>query len=128
MSTTSGTHSAATHEVLNQPPPLVDYNAFEADVALGEAVVREGGTWGLDRVRDFGAVVASAEALDHAKRAQRNIPVLKTHDRYGNRIDEIQNEPSIHWMLRLGVEREVNSLPWRDSRSEERRVGKECRS
>src|SRR2546421_2603405 len=114
MSTTSGTHSAATHEVLNQPPPLVDYNAFEADPALREALVREGGEWGLDRVRDFGAVVASGEALNHAKRAQRNAPVLNTHDRYGNRIDEVEYDPSMHWMLRLGVEREVNSLPWRE--------------
>src|SRR2546421_8654455 len=116
MSTTSGTHSAATHEVLNQPPPLVDYNAFEADPALREALVREGGEWGLDRVRDFGAVVASGEALNHAKRAQRNAPVLNTHDRYGNRIDEVEYDPSMHWMLRLGVEREVNSLPWRQPR------------
>jgi putative acyl-CoA dehydrogenase len=117
MSTTSASRPAVTHEVLNQPPPLADYNAFEADPALAEALIREGGEWGLDRVRDFGAVVASAEALAHAKRAQRNIPVLTTHDRYGNRIDEIDYDPSMHWMLRLGVEREVNSLPWREPRA-----------
>jgi putative acyl-CoA dehydrogenase len=116
MSTTSRSHRARTHEVLNQPPPLADYNAFDADNALREALIREGGEWGLDRVRDFGAVVASAEALAHAKRAQRNIPVLNTHDRYGNRIDEVEYDPSMHWMLRLGVEREVNSLPWREPR------------
>jgi putative acyl-CoA dehydrogenase len=116
MSTTSHAHHGATHEVLNQPPPLVDYNAFEADVALREALIREDGDWALDRVRDFGAVVASAEALAHAKRAQRNIPVLNTHDRYGNRIDTVEYDPSMHWMLRLGVEREVNSLPWREPR------------
>ena len=68
-------------------------------------------------MRDFGAVVGSAEALDHAKRAQRNIPVLRTHDRYGNRVDEIDYDPSMHWMLRLGVERELNSLPWREPRA-----------
>jgi putative acyl-CoA dehydrogenase len=117
MSTTSRTPSAATHEVTNQPPPLVGHNAFEADPVLLEAVVREGGEWGLDRIRDFGGVVASAEALDHAKRAQRNIPVLKTHDRYGHRVDQIDYDPSMHWMLRLGVERELNSLPWREERA-----------
>src|SRR6202011_727745 len=117
MSTTSHAHHGVTHEVLNQPPPLVDYNAFEADVALREAFIREGDEWGLDRVRDFGAVIASAEALAHAKRAQRNIPVLNTHDRYGNRIDEVDYDPSMHWMLRLGVEGEVNALAWRQPRA-----------
>ncbi len=67
--------------------------------------------------RDFGGDRRlRAEALAHAKRAQRNIPVLRTHDRYGNRIDEIDYDPSMHWMLRLGVERELNSLPWREPR------------
>jgi putative acyl-CoA dehydrogenase len=116
MATTSSSNRTATHEVINQPPPLVDYNAFDADPALSEALVREGGEWGVDRVRDFGDVVASAEALEHAKRAQRNIPVLRSHDRYGNRIDAIDYDPSMHWMLRLGVEREINSLPWRQPR------------
>jgi len=116
MSATRPARTAATHEVSNQPPPLVDYNALDADPALCEALAREGGEWGLDRVRDFGAVVAGAEAQDHARRAQRNIPLLRSHDRYGNRIDQVEYDPSMHWMLRLGVEREVNSLPWRERR------------
>jgi len=115
MSTISSRRTA-THEVVNQPPPLADYDPLTADPALHEALIREGGEWGMDRVRDFGNVVASGEALAHAKRAQRNIPVLRTHDRYGHRVDEIDYDPSMHWMLRLGVEREVNSLPWRDPR------------
>jgi len=106
----------ATHEVLNQSRPLVDFNALDADPALIDALEREGGAWGMDRVRDFGAVVASAEAQEHSRRAQRNLPVLHSHDRFGHRIDEVEYDPSMHWMLRLGVEREVNSLPWRDPR------------
>jgi putative acyl-CoA dehydrogenase len=105
-----------THEVLNQPPPLEDYNAFDADSALQEALVREGGQWGIDRVRDFGAVCGSAEAREHSRRAQRNIPRLLTHDRFGNRIDAIDYDPSFHWMLRFAIERELPSLPWRDPR------------
>src|SRR5712692_50268 len=107
----------STHEVLNQPPPLEGYNAFDADPALVEALEREGGAWGEDRVRDFGAVVASPEALAHARPAQTNLPVLHTHDRYGHRIDEVEYDPSMHWMLRLGVQRKINSLPWREPRA-----------
>jgi putative acyl-CoA dehydrogenase len=102
-----------THEVFNQVPPLEDFNAYEADVALQEALVREGGAWGADRVREFGAICGSAEARDHSRRAQRNVPRLLTHDRYGNRIDAIDYDPAFHWMLRLGVENELPSLPWR---------------
>ncbi|PZR67775.1 MAG: DNA alkylation response protein [Solirubrobacterales bacterium] len=117
MSTADRTSPHFTHEIVNQPPPLADYNALDADPALGEGLAREGGAWGVDRVHDFGAVVASTEAQEHSRRAQRNIPVLHTHDRYGHRVDEIEYDPSMHWMLRLGVEREVNSLPWREARS-----------
>ena len=105
-----------THEVVNQPPPLADYNAFEADAALREALEREGGGFGADRCRELGALTGSAEAHEHSKRAQRNLPLVRTHDRYGNRLDEVEYDPSYHWMLRQGVEREVPSLPWRDPR------------
>jgi putative acyl-CoA dehydrogenase len=103
-----------THEVLNQAPPLVPYNVFEADVVLGEAIEREGGGWGVDRLRDTGEVAGSREALEHSERCERNEPVLRTHDRYGNRIDEVDLDPSWHWLLRQAIEREIHCLPWRD--------------
>ncbi|HUA12274.1 MAG TPA: acyl-CoA dehydrogenase family protein [Solirubrobacteraceae bacterium] len=118
MATTRATRRAgATHEVFNQAPPLADYNPFDADAALGEALAREGGSWGVDRVRDLAALTASSEALEQARRAQRNIPVLRTHDRYGNRVDSVEYDAGMHWMLRLGVERQVNTLPWREQRA-----------
>ena len=106
-----------THEVLNQPPPLHGYDAYETDPALREALDREGGSWGEERVRDVGRLTGSAEAQQHSKRAQRNIPRLVTHDRYGQRIDKIDYDPSMHWMLRQGVQRGVNCLPWREPRA-----------
>jgi putative acyl-CoA dehydrogenase len=105
---------APTNVVLNQPPPLEGHNPFDADLALTEALEREGGGWGVDRVRDLGAVAGSPEALEHARRAERNEPRLRTHDRYGHRIDEVDLDPSWHWLLRAGVERELHSLPWRE--------------
>ena len=75
---------------------------------------REGGGWGVDRLRDTGELAGTAEALDHSERAERNEPILRTHDRYGNRIDEVELDPSWHWCLRQAIEREIHSLPWRD--------------
>ena len=102
--------------VLNQPPPLEPLNLFEADLALREAVEREGGGWGAERAREAGAVAGSREAREHARRAERNEPILWTHDRYGNRIDEVELDPSWHWLLRGAVERGMAGLPWSDGR------------
>src|SRR5215204_5472185 len=103
-----------THEVVNQPPPIAPYNVFEADLALREALEREGGGWGVDRLRDTGELAGSPEALEDADRAERNEPILRTHDRYGNRIDQGELDPSWHWGLRQAIEREIHCLPWRD--------------
>jgi len=99
--------------VLNQPPPLQPVNLFEVDVALREALVREGGEWGVERAREAGAVAGSQETLEHNRRAERNLPILRTHDRYGNRIDEVELDPSWHWLLKGAIEREIHGLPWR---------------
>jgi putative acyl-CoA dehydrogenase len=103
-----------THEVLNQAPPIVPYNVFDADLPLREAIEREGGSWGIDRLRDAGELAGSPQAWEHSERCERNEPILRTHDRYGNRIDQVELDPSWHWILRQAVEREIHALPWRD--------------
>src|ERR671914_2763274 len=109
--------STITHDVLNQPAPFEDVNYFDADLPLQEALEREGGGWALDRARDAGAVAGSAEAQEHPRPAERNEPRLLTHDRFGHRVDEVELDPSWHWLLRGAVEREIHSLPWRDPRA-----------
>ena len=99
--------------VLNQPPPLAPINFFEVDAALRESLEREGGGWGLDRARQTGEAAGSLATVEHCRRAERNLPILRTHDRYGNRIDEVELDPSWHWLLRGAIERELASLPWR---------------
>ena len=100
--------------VLNQVPPLHPVNFFDGDLALQEALEREGGDWGVERVREVGAVAGSVEAREHSLRAERNLPVLRTHDRFGQRVDEVELDPSWHWLLDGAVSREIHSLPWRD--------------
>jgi putative acyl-CoA dehydrogenase len=110
----SSAPTSATHDVFNQAPPLAPYNVFEADGALREAVEREGGGWGVDRLRDAGELAGDPLAIAHSERAERNEPILRTHDRYGHRIDQVELDPSWHWALRQAIERECHGLPWRD--------------
>jgi putative acyl-CoA dehydrogenase len=106
-----------SREVINQAPPLEPVNLFEVDRALHEALEREGGGWGIDRAWEAGAVAGGVETREHGRRAERNQPVLRTHDRFGNRIDEVELDPSWHWLLRGAVEREIHSLPWREPKA-----------
>jgi putative acyl-CoA dehydrogenase len=99
--------------VLNQPPPLQDVDAFALDLALREGLEREGGAWGLHAAHEAGAIAGSAEARAHGRRAERNAPRLQTHDRFGNRIDEVELDPSWHWLLGGAVARGIHALPWR---------------
>lgn len=109
--------SGPTRRVLNQAPPLQPTNYAAHDLALLEGLRREGGGWGEDQLLEIGALAGTVEAREHGERAERNEPRLVTHDRYGNRVDQVELDPSWHWMLREGVERGLTGLPWRDPRS-----------
>ena len=106
----------ATHEVLNQPPPLRDFNLFESDRALGEALVREGAGWALQRARDLGARCGSAEVIEWGVQANASPPLLRTHDRYGHRVDEVEYHPAYHRLLDQAVAFGLHALPWREPR------------
>lgn len=106
-----------THHVENQPPQLQDYNAFDTDVALSEALRREGGAWAESKVREFGELCGSQRAVELGFLANRNTPVLHTHDRFGNRCDEVEFHPAWHELMRIGVEAGVHSLPWNERRA-----------
>lgn len=102
-----------THIVENQSPVLEDYNVFESDPVLFDALLREGGAWGADRARTLGGRVGSAEVLQCARDANRHTPELCSHDRAGNRIDRVDYHPAWHHLMALAVEHGVHALPWR---------------
>jgi putative acyl-CoA dehydrogenase len=106
----------SVREVRNQAPPLQPIDLFAVDLALREALEREGGGWGVARAHEAGAAAGSAAARHHSRRAERNEPILHTHDRYGNRIDEVELDPSWHWLLRGAIERGIHGSPWREPR------------
>jgi putative acyl-CoA dehydrogenase len=104
-------------EVFNQPPPLVDYNLFDADAPLREALEREGGSWAQDMVRELGRLAGTEEAIAWGFQANANPPQLRTHDRFGNRIDEVEFHPAWHRLMEVAIGHGLHALPWREPRA-----------
>ena len=107
----------STHEVANQPPPLVDFDAFAADRALVEAVDREGASWARAEIGEIGALAGSEEALAWGRTANSNPPLLRTHDRYGHRIDVVEYHPAYHELMRVAIANGLHATPWSDGRA-----------
>ncbi len=104
-----------THVVSNQVPPLEEHNPASSPVLI-EALIREGGQWGLDDVTAVGAISGARQTQRWGELAQRNRPILRTHDRYGNRIDEVEFDPSYHELMRVAIEHGLHAAPWADDR------------
>jgi putative acyl-CoA dehydrogenase len=104
-------------EVLNQPPPLINYNLFEADAPLREALEREGGSWAHDMVSELGRLAGTEEAIEWGFQANSNPPKLHTHDRFGHRIDEVEFHPAWHRLMEIAIGHGLHALPWREPRA-----------
>src|ERR1700722_13825556 len=103
-----------THEVANQPPPLTGLDVSSSNLPLVEATEREGAGWIRARAAELGRLVGEAGGPQDVwgRLANEKHPVLHTHDRYGNRIDEVEFHPAWHQLMTMGVEHELHSLPW----------------
>ncbi|MFF4086101.1 acyl-CoA dehydrogenase family protein [Streptomyces nigra] len=99
--------AGSTHSVTNQPPPLTGYDAYTADRALVEAVERHLPPELRDEadgeLSALGRACGSAQVQEWGVQANENPPRLRTHDRYGHRIDEVDFHPSWHRLLGKGV-------------------------
>ncbi|HEY0824103.1 MAG TPA: isovaleryl-CoA dehydrogenase, partial [Ramlibacter sp.] len=101
-----------THEVFNQPEPLVDYNLFETNRPLRDAV--KFNAPGLDTapLRELGALAGTAEMQANARLANTFTPQLRTHDRFGHRIDEVEFHPGYHALMSAAVQAGLHGTPW----------------
>ncbi len=108
----NGAASYATHEVLNQPPPLSGYDAFGADRALVETVERLGAGWASGHLHEVGRAIGSAHVQHLAREANRHAPELRTHDRFGHRIDEVAFHPAWHELMGLCFGHGLHAFGW----------------
>ena len=99
-------------EVSNQPPPLASYNLLRSDIVLREAVKREGAGWAENELSALGEVLGKPETIELGFAANRNPPQLKTFDRFGHRVDEVEFHPAWHDLLAIALEAGLHSSPW----------------
>ncbi|RLK22556.1 putative acyl-CoA dehydrogenase [Micromonospora sp. M71_S20] len=104
-----------THEVLNQVPPLVGHDAAD-DPALLDALDREGAGWAAAELHELGRLGGDEQAIEHGRLANEHPPVLRTHDRHGNRVDEVEFHPAWHELMRTAVTHGLHAAPWADDR------------
>ena len=114
MAVTEPRPTSATHGVFNQSGALTPYNPFEADRVLAEALRREGADWAEDDARELGTICGRPDVVAKGAQANENPPRLRTHDRFGNRIDEVEFHPAWHDLMRVGVGHGLHASPWRE--------------
>jgi putative acyl-CoA dehydrogenase len=99
-------------EVSNQPPPLEPYNLFASDIVLREAVKREQAGWADNKLTALGATLGEPETVQLGFDANKYTPSLRTLDRYGHRLDEVEFHPAWHALLGLALKAGLHSSPW----------------
>jgi putative acyl-CoA dehydrogenase len=109
------TEKAAKRD-FNQVEPLTGYNLFTSDRTLVEAVKREGATWALEQIGELGALLGTEETQRWGVEANENTPALHTHDRNGNRRDEVVFHPSWHRLMKTSIGHRLHCLPWLERR------------
>ena len=109
------TVARSTHEVRNQVPPLAGYDVAD-DPALLEAAGREGAGWAAGELHTLGRLAGSAATGEQARLANEHPPVLRGHDRWGNRIDEVEFHPAWHALMGTAVGHGLHAAPWGERR------------
>ena len=103
-----------THEVRNQPPAREGHDCYAEDVALVEAVVREGAGWASEKLSALGQLAGDPAWMERGRQANAHPPELVTHDRFGHRIDEVRYHPAYHELTAVAVSNGLAAAPWAD--------------
>ena len=108
--------AASTHTVTNQAPPLVGHNVYTSDLALVEGVRRHASAEQHNEIHAeltrLGGAAGSAQVQRWGEQANTYPPVLRTHNRYGQRIDEVDFHPAWHRLLGHAVNHGLTGDAW----------------
>jgi putative acyl-CoA dehydrogenase len=101
-----------THEVFNQPDPLVGYNLFDTNRGLRDALKFNAPKLSTKDLSALGASLGSADMQTHARLANTHTPQLHSHDRFGRRVDQVEFHPSYHELMKLATSAGLHGTPW----------------
>ncbi|OAH63515.1 DNA alkylation response protein [Dietzia cinnamea] len=110
----SSTRHRSTHVVLNQAPPRVDVDEYALNPALQEAVAVFSPHARVERFHEIGRHVGTEQYQHDAELANTLTPVHRAHDRWGNRVDEIEFHPAYHRIMEYSVSRGLHTSAWAD--------------
>ena len=100
-----------THVVDNQPTPFRDHDLWAEDLALQEAVRREGAASFAKPLQHYGKL-AGGDLYSAGFDANRQRPLLRTHDAQGHRIDTVDFHPAYHQLMATAKTHGVAGLSW----------------
>src|SRR3954466_2077512 len=109
-----GACMSGTHQVTNQTPPLVGHDPIAGDAVLSEACLRHADADALASLAELGALAGSEQAEEWGRLANENPPRLRTHDRYGHRVDEVEFHPAWHELMGTAIGHGLAGAPWAD--------------
>ena len=101
----------STHDVFNQAPTRTELDEFATNRPLVEGLERDA-PWALDAVSEVGTLVGTSQFQQDAELANTNKPELHTHDRWGNRLDEVVYHPAYHRILAAAVRHGAHTSAW----------------
>ena len=115
-----------THQVFNQPAPLAGYNLFEGNRALRDALKFNAPTLDTAPLAALGATLGTEAMQTHARLANVHTPQLRSHDRFGHRVDEVEFHPSYHALMAAATGAGLHGTPWASSQPSPRPAGEEA--
>ncbi len=104
--------SSETHKVFNQATPFQNVNIFEKDIPLKESLSLSSSDSAYLMLKEYGRTMAQEEWIFKGYQANKYPPLFHTHNRFGERVDEIEFHPSYHDLMELAIRNKIHAYPW----------------
>ena len=103
---------AGLDDAVNVVGPRSGYSLYDTDVALQEAVAREGAAHAQEALREHGAWLGRPEVMEAGRDANAHPPQFIPVDPVGRRVDALRFHPAWHFLMSGIFQRGLHCAPW----------------